>query len=133
MLPAEQQMQFVYTLRSRGVINADVLKALAKLQDVQCFDEQTAWQAAAQAAPVAVVGEAQLALFMEVDKDAERARIAKEIKRIEGELAKVNAKLGNEAFVAKAPPAVIEQEQKRLADFGAALAKLQDQLKRLGD
>ena len=80
-----------------------------------------------------MVGEAQLALFMEVDKDAERARIAKEIKRIEGELAKVNAKLGNEAFVAKAPPAVIEQEQKRLADFGAALVKLKDQLKRLGD
>ena len=28
MLPAEQQMQFVYTLRSRGVTNADVLKAM---------------------------------------------------------------------------------------------------------
>ncbi|ARU05332.1 valine--tRNA ligase [Comamonas serinivorans] len=112
--------------------NAEVLKALAKLQDVQCFADQAAWQAAAQAAPVAVVGEAQLALFMEVDKDAERARIAKEIKRLEGELTKAQAKLGNEAFVAKAPPAVIEQEHKRVAEFGAALTKLQDQLQRLG-
>jgi valyl-tRNA synthetase len=112
--------------------NADVLKALAKLQEVQCFDEQAAWQQAAQAAPVAVVGDAQLALFMEVDKDAERARIAKEIKRLEGELTKAGAKLGNEAFVAKAPPAVIEQEKKRVADFGAALDKLRDQAKRLG-
>jgi valyl-tRNA synthetase len=112
--------------------NAELLKALAKLQEVKCFDDQAAWQQAAQAAPVAVVGNAQLALFMEVDKDAECARIGKEIKRLEGELAKVNAKLGNEAFVAKAPPAVIEQEHKRLADFGAALAKLQDQAKRLG-
>ena len=81
---------------------------------------------------MAVVGDARLALFMEVDKDAERARIGKEIKRLEGELAKASAKLGNQAFVAKAPPAVIEQEQKRVADFGAALAKLRDQLQRLG-
>ena len=112
--------------------NADVLKALAKLQDVKCFDDQTAWQTAAEAAPVAVVGDAQLALFMEVDKDAERVRIAKEIKRVEGEEAKAKAKLGNEAFVAKAPPAVLDQEKKRLADFGAALIKLQEQLVRLG-
>ena len=112
--------------------NADVLKALAKLQDVKCFDDQTAWQTAAEAAPVAVVGDAQLALFMAVDKDAERVRIAKEIKRVEGEEAKAKAKLGNEAFVAKAPPAVLDQEKKRLADFGAALIKLQEQLVRLG-
>jgi valyl-tRNA synthetase len=40
--------------------------------------------------------------------------------------------LGNEAFVAKAPPAVIAQERKRVADFEATLAKLSDQLARLG-
>jgi valyl-tRNA synthetase len=43
----------------------------------------------------------------------------------------VNGKLSNEAFVAKAPPAVIELERKRIADFTATLAKLQDQLTRL--
>ncbi len=36
-----------------------------------------------------------------------------------------------EAFVAKAPPAVIEQEKKRVADFGATLAKMKEQLQRL--
>ena len=36
------------------------------------------------------------------------------------------------AFVAKAPPAVIEQEQKRVADFGTTLARLREQLARLG-
>ena len=41
------------------------------------------------------------------------------------------AKLGNEAFVAKAPPAVIEQEKNRAATFGATLARLQEQLARL--
>ena len=48
------------------------------------------------------------------------------------ELAKANGKLANEAFVAKAPPAVIEQERKRIAEFTATLQKLQAQLQRLG-
>ena len=52
--------------------------------------------------------------------------------RLEGEIAKASAKLGNEAFVAKAPPAVIDQEKKRVADFTATLAKLREQLARLG-
>ena len=47
-------------------------------------------------------------------------------------MAKANGKLSNQAFVAKAPPAVIEQERKRIADFTATLAKIQEQLQRLG-
>ena len=43
-----------------------------------------------------------------------------------------NGKLGNEAFVAKAPPAVIEQEKKRVADFTATVEKIRQQLQRLG-
>ena len=57
---------------------------------------------------------------------------AKEAGRLEGEIAKANGKLSNQAFVAKAPPAVIDQEKKRVADFTAALDKLRDQLQRLG-
>ncbi|CAM3836862.1 valine--tRNA ligase [Paracidovorax anthurii] len=111
---------------------APALQALAKLSEVKVFDDEAAWAAAAQAAPVAVVGEARLCLHMEIDVAAEKARLAKEIARIEGEIAKARGKLGNEAFVAKAPAAVIEQEQKRVADFGATLSRLQDQLARLG-
>ena len=124
----------LYALGDAAFISAHapVLQALAKLSEVKVFDSEADWAAAAQAAPVAVVGDARLALFMEVDKDAERARIGKEIKRLEGELAKASAKLSNQAFVAKAPPAVIEQEKKRVADFGDALEKLRDQLQRLG-
>jgi valyl-tRNA synthetase len=81
---------------------------------------------------VAVVGDVRICLHMEIDKAAEKVRIGKELARIEGEIAKVNAKLGNEAFVAKAPPAVIDQERKRLADFTATLDRLRDQLVRLG-
>jgi valyl-tRNA synthetase len=96
------------------------------------FDDAASWSNAAEASPVAVVGAVRLCLHMEVDKVAEKARIAKEIARIEGEIARVNGKLGNEAFVAKAPPAVIEQERKRLAEFNTTLERLGDQLVRLG-
>ncbi|WP_291587339.1 valine--tRNA ligase [Comamonas sp. UBA7528] len=112
--------------------NADVLKNLAKLSEVKVFDDEAAWATEAQNAPVSVVGDARLALFVEVDVEAEKARLSKEAKRLEGEIAKANGKLGNEAFCAKAPAAVLEQEKKRVADFGATLTRIQEQLARLG-
>ena len=57
--------------------------------------------------------------------------MGKEATRIEGEIAKAHTKLSNEAFVAKAPPAVIAELRKRLADFEDTLTKLREQLKRL--
>ncbi len=69
---------------------------------------------------------------MEIDVAAEKTRLGKEAARLQGELAKANGKLSNQAFVAKAPPAVIEQERKRIADFTATSRKIEDQLRRLG-
>ena len=111
---------------------APVLQALAKLSEVRVFDDEASWAAAAQTAPVAVVGDTRLCLFIEIDVAAEKIRLGKEAARLEGEIAKAGGKLANEAFVAKAPAAVLEQERKRLADFTATLAKIRDQLARLG-
>ncbi len=114
---------------------APVLQALAKLSEVKVFDDEAAWQTAAQAAPVAVVGEARICLHMEIDVAAEKLRLGKEITRLDGEITKAHAKLANEAFVAKAPPAVLAQEQKRVTDFVATIERLRnqlDQLARLG-
>jgi valyl-tRNA synthetase len=111
---------------------ANVLQALAKLSEVKVFDDATAWQAAAATSPTAVAGDARLCLFMQVDAGAETLRIGKEVARLEAEITKANSKLGNEAFVAKAPAAVLAQERGRVADFSAALAKLREQLLRLG-
>ena len=111
---------------------APVLQALAKLSEVKLFDDEAAWAAAAKAAPVAMVGDARLCLYMEIDVAAEKARLSKEAARLQGELVKATGKLSNQAFVAKAPPAVIEQERKRIADFSATISKIEDQLKRLG-
>jgi valyl-tRNA synthetase len=111
---------------------AAVLQALAKLSEVQLFSDEADWQAVAQHAPVAMVGGTRICLHMEVDPVAEKLRLGKEAARLEGEIAKAQGKLANEAFVAKAPTSVIEQERKRLADFGNTLAKVREQLARLG-
>jgi valyl-tRNA synthetase len=111
--------------------SAPVLQALAKLVEVKLFEDEIAWQAAAQAAPVAVVGDARMCLFMEIDVAAEKLRLSKEIARLEGEIAKATAKLSNAAFVAKAPPEVISQSHQRVAEFGDTLAKVREQLQRL--
>lgn len=107
------------------------LKALAKLSEVRSFATEAEWAAAADGAPVVELGTARACVFVEVDVAAETARLGKEIAKLEVEITKANGKLGNEAFVAKAPPAVIEQERARVAEFGDKLAKMQSQVAKL--
>jgi valyl-tRNA synthetase len=134
--PATRLPLFVLTHSSAETefwkATAPVLQALAKLNEVRLFEDEAAWSQAAQAAPVAMVGDARICLHMEIDLAAEKIRLGKEVLRLEGEIAKAQGKLSNEAFVAKAPPAVIDQERKRMADFAETVTKLQEQLKRLG-
>jgi valyl-tRNA synthetase len=108
-----------------------LLKALARLAEVRPLADEAAFAQATQAAPVAMSGDLRLALFVAIDVAAEQARLAKEISRLQGEIAKADAKLGNAGFVARAPAPVVEQERARLADFRQSLARLQDQQTRL--
>lgn len=113
-------------------VAAPVLRTLGKLAEVKVFDDEAAFEAATRQSPVVVAEGARLALHVEVDVAAETERLSKEIKRLEGEITKAQAKLSNESFVARAPAAVVDQEKQRITDFTAALERLRGQLARLG-
>ena len=78
-----------------------------------------------------MVGELKLLVPLQglVDLDAERARLDKEIARVSGEKDKSEAKLAK--FTDKVPPAVVEQERQRLADWSSQLAALHAQRAKL--
>ena len=105
-----------------------VLKRLARLADISEAD------AVPEGAVQAVLGEATLALPLAdvIDVDAEKARLTKDIGKVEGEIKKISGKLGNQGFLDKAPEAVIEENKARLAEEEARRDKLQSALARLG-
>ncbi len=80
-----------------------------------------------------VIGEAIFALPLAgvIDFDAERVRLKREIAKEEVEIGKIDKKLGNEQFVAKAPPEVIEEQRERRAEAVARLERLKAALARL--
>jgi valyl-tRNA synthetase len=111
---------------------APLIKALAKLSEVRVLEGESDFAQASAAAAVVVLGDLRLALHVEVDLAAERMRLDKEMLRLEGEIVKALAKLGNESFVARAPQVVVAQERARMSDFSATLQRLREQRARLG-
>ncbi len=105
--------------------NKQVLVSLAKLESIRVLADGEATPACA----TALVGKSELMIPMAglIDKDAELDRLAKEIAKTQGEIARIESKLGNEGFVAKAPEAVITKEREKLAGYQEALVKLEQQ------
>ncbi|MEK6187464.1 valine--tRNA ligase [Vibrio cholerae] len=105
--------------------NKPVLVSLAKLESIRVLADGEATLACA----TALVGKSELMIPMVglIDKDAELDRLAKEIAKTQGEIARIEGKLGNEGFVAKAPEAVITKEREKLAGYQEALVKLEQQ------
>ncbi|ENM3878388.1 valine--tRNA ligase [Vibrio cholerae] len=105
--------------------NKPVLVSLAKLESIRVLADGGATPACA----TALVGKSELMIPMAglIDKDAELDRLAKEIAKTQGEIARIEGKLGNEGFVAKAPEAVITKEREKLAGYQEALVKLEQQ------
>src|SRR5260363_124338 len=98
---------------------APYMRALARLSDVRHCADESALNQAASGAPVAFAGALKMALKADTDPVAERARLDKEIRRIEAELSKCRVKLSNEAFVSKAPEVIVGQERKRASEYEA--------------
>jgi valyl-tRNA synthetase len=114
-------------LRARVDRHEETIERLARLDDISFA------KAAPKGSAQIVLGEtvAALPLAGVIDMGAERARLEREVDKCRSEIAKLDAKLANQSFVAKAPPEVVEENRERKADFEAMIAKLQSALKRL--
>ena len=66
-----------------------------------------------------------------VDVEQEVARLNKEIQKIDSEIGKIKKKLGNDNFLAKAPPEVVEEQRERAADYEQSRTKFSEALERL--
>ncbi|GED45621.1 valine--tRNA ligase [Vreelandella aquamarina] len=105
--------------------NRRFLAKLAKLESVT-------WLANPEDAPLSatqLVGDMEVLVPMAdlIDKDAELARLAKEIEKQDKLIGGIEKKLGNEGFIAKAPDAVIEKERGKLAEYQSAKKLLEEQ------
>ncbi|KJZ15452.1 valyl-tRNA synthetase [Marinomonas sp. S3726] len=111
--------------KSRLQSNMNFLQKLAKLESVTWLNEGDEVPMSA----TALVGDMEVLVPMAglIDKDAELARLQKEIDKASKDLQRIQGKLGNESFVAKAPAAVVEKEQAKLADLTLTVAKLNEQ------
>jgi valyl-tRNA synthetase len=107
-----------------------VLESLAQMELAYCGDSN---ESVPKGAVSAVAGLIQVYLPLEglVDFDAERKRLEKEIANYKGLIQGVEKKLGNEAFVSKAPAAVVEAERQKIDAYQASIATLSQNLKDL--
>jgi valyl-tRNA synthetase len=125
-LTPQQRVPFCITGKPDSALLAAV-EALVRPSAIHTADELPSSES-----PVAVVDAHRIMLHVEVDRAAERERLSKESARLEGEIVKAKAKLGNTSFVERAPAKVVEQERARLAGFESTLAKVRQQLEKLG-
>ncbi len=99
------------------------LKTLAKLESIH-------WLEKGETAPVsatALAGNMEILIPMQglIDKDAELARLDKELQKLNQEHGRIAGKLSNPGFTEKAPAAVVEKERLKLEKIEPALATLQ--------
>jgi valyl-tRNA synthetase len=105
----------------------DVIKRMARLSDISFAD-----RAPEGAVQILVRGEvAALPLKGVIDLAAERTRLDKEIVKADADIKRVDAKLGNEKFVANAPEEIVEEEKEKREAALARKAKILEALERL--
>ena len=117
--------------RKRSAAHASLLRGVGRVESVTVLgaDEEP------PAAATALLGELRLLVPMKgvIDVDAERARLEKQLDKVNVDLARTNGKLGNEKFVNNAPVDVVAKEKLRAADFEKTITQLNEQLEKLAD
>jgi len=104
-----------------------VITTLAGVEKLRLDTEATRMPGAASR----VVGKMQVFVHDVIDDAAERARLEKDLARVDKEIGACEKKLGNEHFVSKAPGAVVAEQKQRLADYQASREAILSNMKEL--
>ncbi|HEY5910956.1 MAG TPA: valine--tRNA ligase [Verrucomicrobiae bacterium] len=129
-LPASKKVKFV--LKPAGAIPAHDVEVLRLLLNAEAVDVDPDFQPGKGTPGVhSEIGDLYLPLEGLVDVAAEKARLTKELEKIEAEIAKVQQKLNNPNFTGKAPAHVLQEHQQRLAEWQAKRARVIEALDRL--
>ena len=116
------------TTKERVERHEAAIKRLARIETIEFANKVP--EASAQI----ILGEATFCMPLGklIDFEAERARLSKEMGKIDLDIEKVEKKLNNPKFVANAKPDIVEAERERLDELNAAKEKLVIAIKRLG-
>ncbi|MFC3902689.1 valyl-tRNA synthetase [Acinetobacter marinus] len=108
-----------------------LFKALAKVESIEFLnlDQEPPLSSSS------VVGQASVFVPMKglIDPKAELARLQKDLDKVQKQHDQIAGKLANEGFVAKAPPAVVEGEKVKLAEFADQLAKIKANMEQIAN
>jgi valyl-tRNA synthetase len=126
-VPSNKKARFV--LKPASPLAANDVGVLKILLNADPFEVDPNYQPG-KGTPVvhAALGELHLPLEGLIDVAAEKARLAKELEKIQAEIDKVQQKLNNPAFVQKVPPRVLEENQKRLVEWQAKQTRVRKAL-----
>jgi valyl-tRNA synthetase len=108
--------------------NRHYLASLGRVESIEWLGEADGPESA-----TALVGEMKVLIPMAglIDKQAEQARLGKELERKRGDLERTENKLENPSFVEKAPAAVVDKEKAKAEELRAALRQLEEQLQKI--
>jgi valyl-tRNA synthetase len=120
-IPANKKVKFIFKPASSVTANdGEVLKLLL---NAEAIEVNANYQPAKGTLAVrSSLGELFLPTEGLIDMEAEKARLKKELEKIESEISKVEQKLANPNFTQKVPPQVLQEHQQRLADWRGKLA-----------
>ncbi len=110
-----------------GIVFNQYQPVIAKLANISVFAATTE-KVAGAASFLAGTDEFFIPLANNIDADAEKERISKELEYLEGFLKSVTAKLSNERFVQNAKPEIVANEQQKKADAEAKIQSLKESL-----
>jgi len=130
-LPASKKVTFV--LKPAEPLAPHDTEVLKILLNAESLKVQADYQPS-KGTPVvhSKLGELYLPMEGLVDVGAERARLNRELQKIEAEIAKAEQRLANPAFAQKAPPHVLQEHRQRLAEWQAKHDQVKAALDRLG-